>query len=138
MIAHLKHQLNWSALSAVAARTVEQALLLQRIPAPTFFERPRAQWVAEQFERVGLRQIDLDELHNVYGLLPGQNSSEPGVMVTAHTDTVFALETPLAVRLRNEKVIAAPGLGDNSIGVAAMLNVAEFFCACLLYTSRCV
>ncbi|MBK8021429.1 MAG: M20/M25/M40 family metallo-hydrolase [Chloroflexi bacterium] len=129
MIAHLKHQLNWSALAAAAARTVEQALLLQRIPAPTFFERPRAQWVAEQFERVGLRQIDLDELHNVYGLLPGQNSSEPGVMVTAHTDTVFALETPLAVRLRNEKVIAAPGLGDNSIGVAAMLNVAEFFCA---------
>ncbi|MBL8132794.1 MAG: M20/M25/M40 family metallo-hydrolase [Anaerolineae bacterium] len=126
MIANLQQQFNWSGISAYATRTIEQALAIQRIPAPTFLERERAQLVAEQFERVGLRQIDLDDLHNVYGLLPGQTSSNSGVLFTAHTDTVFDLNTPLDVRYQGDKIIYAPGIGDNSIGVAALLTVAEF------------
>ncbi|MCK6580749.1 MAG: M20/M25/M40 family metallo-hydrolase [Anaerolineae bacterium] len=126
MIANLHQQFNWGDISAYATRTIEQALAIQRIPAPTFLERERAQRVAEQFERVGLRQIDLDDLHNVYGLLPGQTASHSGVLFTAHTDTVFDLNTPLDVRYQGDKIIYAPGIGDNSIAVAALLTVAEF------------
>jgi acetylornithine deacetylase/succinyl-diaminopimelate desuccinylase-like protein len=43
-------------------------------------------------------------------------------MLSAHTDTIFSSETDLSVR-RQEDCIFAPGLGDNSMGVAALLVV---------------
>jgi acetylornithine deacetylase/succinyl-diaminopimelate desuccinylase-like protein len=105
---------------ALAAWAVEQAVAIQQIPAPTFAEQRRAQYVAEIFRSFDLKQVDIDEFYNVYGLLPGQRGGAPAVMVSAHTDTVFPEAADLSIR-REDDLIYGPGLGDNSIGVAGML-----------------
>ncbi|MEO0564793.1 MAG: M20/M25/M40 family metallo-hydrolase, partial [Chloroflexota bacterium] len=68
--------------------------------------------------------ITVDEMQNVYGCLPGEVSNTPGLMLMAHTDTVFPAETDLTLQ-RTHKVLHGPGLGDNSIGVAGLLGLAH-------------
>lgn len=122
MIEQIDRIMNWHWLADLAGWTVEQAIALQQIPAPTFAEKPRAEYVAQQFRALGLEQIDIDRLYNVYGRLSGRESGQRGVMLAAHTDTVFPEETDLTLH-REGDLIYGPGLGDNSLGVAGILAV---------------
>jgi tripeptide aminopeptidase len=126
LIEHAFRQLDQKLVPQVTEWVVQQALSIQRVPAPTFQEQQRAEYVAEQMKQLGLQDVDLDEKSNVYGRYAGEDSQRPAVMIIAHTDTVFPIETKLATR-RENGVIYGPGLGDNSIGVAGMLGVVEWF-----------
>src|ERR1700726_372674 len=66
----------------------EQHLKLCRVPAPTFLEQKRAEWMAERFRGLGW-ESRLDRSGNVVATLPGRRDS-PAVAVTAHLDTVLA------------------------------------------------
>ena len=99
---------------------VADALAIQQIPAPTFHELARAEWVAERFRQAGLTEVHTDALHNVYGRWPGTQAHAPALLISAHTDTVFPAETDLKVRYRGTRIYG-PGLGDNSLGVAGLL-----------------
>jgi acetylornithine deacetylase/succinyl-diaminopimelate desuccinylase-like protein len=122
LIEKLDSILHWQALQEIADWTIEQALAIQSIPAPTFHERPRAEYVARMFESLGLQQVKTDQLYNVYGLLPGHDPNLSGVMLSAHIDTIFTSNTDLTVK-REGDCIFAPGIGDNSVGVAGLLAV---------------
>lgn len=89
---------NWSGLERLIAWTIETGVQIQQIPAPTFDEMRRAEYVAQQFSHLGLDNVDIDEQKNAYGLLKGLNRAVPALMVVAHTDTVFAAETDLSIR----------------------------------------
>lgn len=106
-----------------AARTLEEAVTIQQIPAPTFDEGKRAAYVSDRFHQLNLSSIDSDSLHNVYGCLPGTDPNRPAILLTAHTDTVFDARTSLATRREGDRIYG-PGLGDNSLGVAALLSAA--------------
>src|SRR6266404_7348670 len=43
------------------------------IPAPTHGEAKRAQWMAQRFRNLGLKQVEIDAEGNVTGLLPGSD-----------------------------------------------------------------
>jgi acetylornithine deacetylase/succinyl-diaminopimelate desuccinylase-like protein len=118
----IDRRLDWSVIPEIMRYMVEQAIAIQQIPAPTFHEQARAAYVMGQFQTLNLSEINVDDVQNVYGLLPGQQSELPAVMVSAHTDTVFPAETDLQLRYE-EDLIYGPGLGDNSIGVAGMLGL---------------
>jgi tripeptide aminopeptidase len=103
-------------------RVLSEALTIQSIPAPTFHEAERAAYVQKRFE--GLEHVEIDDVFNVYGCLPGRDRNRPAVLVSAHTDTVFDFGVPL----RSSRVdgrINAPGIGDNSLGVAALLGLMD-------------
>lgn len=121
-IARLDRALDWSWLPQIVRLTLDQALAIQQIPAPTFFEQARAAYVLRQFTDQGLANCTVDSVHNVYGLLPGTNPDLPALLIIAHTDTVFPLETDLQTR-QEGGVIFGPGLGDNSVGVGGMLGL---------------
>ncbi len=112
--------LDWESFTSLAEHTIEQAIKIQQIPAPTFAEGPRGDYMKQQFINLGLEAVDFDERFNVYGVLPGEKRDRPGIMVCAHTDTVFPAETDLTIK-RDGNLIYGPGLGDNSIGMAGML-----------------
>jgi acetylornithine deacetylase/succinyl-diaminopimelate desuccinylase-like protein len=99
---------------------LDLALQIQQIPAPTFAEDARARFVLKKFHAEGLADPSLDSAGNVWARLPG-GSAAP-LIVSAHLDTVFPPETNLAVR-RETGRIYAPGLGDNSLGVAALFGL---------------
>ena len=114
---------NWA--DETAAWAIEQALAIQQIPAPTFAEGARAAYVANAFRAAGLEDIMTDDVLNVYGRLGGTGHASRTLLVTAHTDTIFHAETDLTVRVSGD-TIYGPGLGDNSIGVAALLALAHW------------
>jgi acetylornithine deacetylase/succinyl-diaminopimelate desuccinylase-like protein len=118
-------QLTWGWLAQCAQDAIEQAIRIQQIPAPTFAEQMRAQYVADVFRNLRLDQISTDALYNVYGVLPGRAPGR-GVLVSAHTDTVFAQDTDLQIRREHDRIYG-PGLGDNSMGVAGLIALAEGF-----------
>lgn len=101
---------------------VANAIAIQQIPAPTFEEALRAQFVADQFALYGLDDVHIDAVHNVYGRWPGSDAHSPALLVSAHTDTVFPADTDLTTR-RDHNRLYGPGIGDNSLGVAALLTL---------------
>lgn len=111
-------------LPALVDWVVDQAIAIQQIAAPTFAENERAAYLAERFRELGLHDVTTDAVFNAYGVLPGRDRARPGLLLCAHTDTIFAADTDLTIR-RDNGVIYGPGLGDNSVGVAGMLGVLQ-------------
>src|SRR5512143_3052376 len=101
---------------------IELAVQIQQIPAPTFSEGARAEFIRSKFVTEGLADVSQDELGNVCARLPGTGGGRPLIAV-AHMDTVFPLGTRLDIR-REAGRVHGPGLGDNSLGVAALFGLA--------------
>jgi tripeptide aminopeptidase len=102
-------------------RVVERAIQIQQIPAPTFHEQKRAEFVHDLFFTEGLDDLCFDETGNVFARWPAKGTEKP-LVVSAHLDTVFPMETTLRVG-RGSDLIHGPGLGDNSLGVAALFGL---------------
>jgi acetylornithine deacetylase/succinyl-diaminopimelate desuccinylase-like protein len=116
-----------SALSSFSSQLdqfVESIITIQQIPAPTFAEGERANFVQNRLAELGLVDVWQDEIFNVYGRLPGTNSEHPPLIISAHTDTVFPAHTDLSVR-RDGPYVRGPSIGDNSAGVAGILWLAQ-------------
>ena len=110
----------------LAASIVDEALTIQSVPAPTFAEKLRTELVRQRFAALNLADVAVDEVGNVWARTPGSQPHLPALMVSAHLDTVFAAGTDLAARRDpTGQQIVAPGLGDNSLGVAGMLGLAR-------------
>ncbi|CAN5770707.1 M20/M25/M40 family metallo-hydrolase [soil metagenome] len=113
----------------------ELCLQVQQIAAPTDNEQARTAWVEQRWQQLGLADVTVAQsardggaqagFTNVYARIPGR-STQPAVLVSAHTDTVFPAETNLAIRVDDKaNRIYGPSIGDNSMGVASLLLLAE-------------
>lgn len=109
----------------IAERVVERAIEIQQIAAPTFDETKRGEFVHSLFLKEGLQDVSMDEVGNVYGRwIVDHGPSRVGkpLIVSAHLDTVFPSDTNLDVKREDDKIFG-PGLGDNSLGVAALFGL---------------
>lgn len=103
-------------------------LAIQGIPAPTFAEADRAAFVGRRLREIGLKDLRVDPAGpNVLAEWPGR-APGPMLLVSAHLDTVFPAGTDLSAR-RDGRRLAGPGIGDNSLGVAGLLLLAEALAA---------
>lgn len=103
------------------AWVTEQHIRVTEVPAPSFQENARGALVRKLLEGHGLK-VRVDELGNLIAERPGV---EKGVLlIAAHLDTVFPPGTDVRVR-RDGKRLLAPGISDNSAGVAALVAVAR-------------
>jgi tripeptide aminopeptidase len=101
----------------------ELCIGIQQVPAPTGEEHERARYIAEHFREIGLEDVEVDDAPNVYGRVAGADADR-ALMVSAHLDTVFPRETDLTVR-RDGVRLHGPGIGDNSMGLAGLVNLAR-------------
>ena len=108
---------------ADANAVVATTLAVQQIPAPTFAEAARSLYVQQRFAQLDLHDVSVDPLGNVYARHPG-SGRRPALLIAAHTDTVFPANTDLRVR-REAGQIYGPAIGDNSLGVAALIHLAQ-------------
>ena len=101
---------------------------LVAIPAPPFGEQARSAWLTDRFAEAGLSQVHSDAAGNVFGSMPAAKlppeSTGPVVVLSAHLDTVFPVETQLNPTLNGDR-LEAPGACDNGAGVVGMLAVAH-------------
>ena len=95
-------------------------LEMARISAPPFGEAARAAWLAERFRELGLDDVRVDDVGNVFGIHPGFGRRY--ITLSAHIDTVFPAGTPLNVRQQGSRLFG-PGVSDNGAGVTAMLAI---------------
>ena len=100
----------------------EQHLALCRIPAPTFLEEKRAEWMAAQFRALGC-EARLDRGGNVVASLNPVKDG-PFIAVTAHLDTVLSPGRPEDISIGSEGRFLGPGVADNGAGLAALLALA--------------
>jgi acetylornithine deacetylase/succinyl-diaminopimelate desuccinylase-like protein len=124
--------------------TMADLLELVQIPAPSFDEGARAERFRQRYEDVGLTDIYLDEVGNLLALLPsdgpalvesessdamdrmaagasgGAGRATAPIILAAHLDTVFPADTDLTPRREGARYLA-PGIGDNTRGLAALL-----------------
>jgi acetylornithine deacetylase/succinyl-diaminopimelate desuccinylase-like protein len=115
-------------LRAAAAGRVEAVASLAKLicetPAPTGEERARAELVASLLAGRAYT-LEIDGLGNVYVRRRGRlGTAAPVLMLLAHTDTVFPATTPIVVR-RDGDLLHGSGIGDNSVGVAAMISLLD-------------
>lgn len=114
-------------------RIIDLAIQIQQIAAPTFHEQKRAGFVREKFVQEGLKDVTMDETGNVYGRfsrVEGQRrrpdrvegSKVKPLVVSAHLDTVFPFDMDLTIRHDGDRIHGI-GIGDNSLGVAALFGL---------------
>lgn len=104
------------------SRLLDLAVQIQQIPAPTFHEGPRGEFVRRRFLEEGIGDVSMDSLGNVFARLAGKQKKAGALVVSAHLDTVFPAGTNLQIK-REAGRIVAPGIGDNSLGVAALFGI---------------
>ena len=116
-------------------KTVAEVIELTEIPAPPFKETARAQRVQEKFTALGLENVHVDAVGNVIGTRPGKDRAAKALMVAAHLDTVFPPDVPIKVR-REGDTLHAPGIGDTTVTVAALLTFVRAMDAGKVQTPR--
>ncbi|MBL9213610.1 MAG: M20/M25/M40 family metallo-hydrolase, partial [Opitutaceae bacterium] len=102
-------------------RFVQELIFLTEIPAPPFKEQVRAEAFAKLLREVGLADVQIDAEGNALGLWRGTaGDAAPLLAVAAHLDTVFPEGTDVKVK-RNGTRLSAPGIGDDTRGLAFLL-----------------
>lgn len=100
----------------------EEHLKLCRIPAPTFFEQKRAEWIASRLRDLAW-DAKIDRAGNVVASLENRKDA-PSIAVTAHLDTVLAPRTPDDIKASPDGKLFGPGVSDNGAGLSALLALA--------------
>ena len=95
---------------------------ITEIPAPPFKEKVRAEYFLKRMQELGFKDASIDSEGNVIALRKGSGGGRPKLVVSAHLDTVFPEGTDVTVK-EKDGVILAPGIGDDSRGLAALLSL---------------
>lgn len=101
--------------------TMDNLVTITEIPAPPFMEDERAETVLAMLESVGVDEAYRDEEGNVIGVRRG-TVGDRLLVLSGHLDTVFPEGTEVTIDLRGD-TLYAPGVGDDSRGVAMLLTV---------------
>ena len=109
-------------MNDLPTQIIDLAFQIQQIPAPTFAEGPRGEFVRRLFKKENLKDISMDSIGNIYARLPGTQKKAKPLIVSAHLDTVFPASINLQVKKEAGKIVA-PGIGDNSLGVSALFGI---------------
>ena len=106
---------------------VDEQVEITEIPSSPFGEDLRGKDFVERFARYGLKDILVDEVGNVIAVRPGVGP-EPRtkLVISAHLDTVFAKDSNFKVRQEGNSYYA-PSIGDDSRGLAGLLQVLRMF-----------
>lgn len=104
---------------------IELTASLTAIPAPSNDELDRSHALKSILTGMGYDDVAVDEIGNVTARIPGKDRSKT-LLVAAHIDTVFPREVDLTVR-REVNTLHAPGVGDNTVAVAAVAHFRKAF-----------
>jgi acetylornithine deacetylase/succinyl-diaminopimelate desuccinylase-like protein len=95
---------------------------ITEIPAPPYKEKVRAEYYLKRMQELGFKDASIDSEGNVIALRKGSGGGRPKLVVSAHLDTVFPEGTDVTVK-EKDGAILAPGIGDDSRGLAAVLSL---------------
>jgi acetylornithine deacetylase/succinyl-diaminopimelate desuccinylase-like protein len=106
-------------------KRIADQIAVTQIPAPSYKERKRGEYMITRFKELGLENVTMDSVGNVTGLRKGKASAKSNagkLVIAAHLDTVFPEGTDVTVKHEGGKLVA-PGIGDDGAGLGAMLSM---------------
>ncbi len=114
-------QQSFAVIEALEPDTERDLISLTEIPAPPFQEGARAEAFARMLRDAGIDSVWTDQVGNVIGVRRGSKGNKK-VALDGHLDTVFPEGTDVTVH-RNGDTLFAPGIGDDTRGLAMVLAV---------------
>ena len=102
-------------------RYVAEGIKLTEIPAPPFKEEVRAKAYEQMLKDAGLTDVRIDAEGSAIGIRKGTKPDGKYLVVSAHLDTVFPIETDVKVKRQGTR-LNAPGIGDDTFSLAAILS----------------
>lgn len=103
---------------------VELTKTLTAIPAPSYDEGRRTDFLMDYLKEIGYQPIRGEE-GNVYVEENITDDAKDIRLYTAHIDTVFPDITPIEV-ITDGDYLRAPGVGDDTANVAGMLTILKY------------
>ena len=91
------------------------------IPAPTYGEEDRIEFLINRFKEADLQSHSIDEVGNGVGIIEGE-AKDKNILVVAHADTVFDESVNHTIQLQPNKA-SGPGVADNSLGLAVLATL---------------
>lgn len=122
-LAEIRNQLTRFSEAAEGMRDILLAnvVMIGEIPAPTFYEDHRVQFIQDRFSECGLNNCSTDEVGNGFGVLNSATGKRT-LLLTAHADTVFSEKVDHTISLLSNQIMG-PGVGDNSLGLAVLASL---------------
>ncbi len=109
-------------INSIEAEAIALIKELAVIPSPSMDEGRRVEFIISWLEKEGLKGF-VDEAKNV--VIPYNADSVKLDVFAAHTDVVFP-DTELFSVVEKDDFLAAPGIGDDTANVVALLLFARF------------
>ncbi|MEO9806005.1 MAG: M20/M25/M40 family metallo-hydrolase [Reichenbachiella sp.] len=116
-----KVQKSFEIIDELESQTTKDLITLTEIPAPPFGEKERGLAFKVMLEQAGADKVWVDEVGNVLALREGTKGDRT-IVLDAHIDTVFPIDTDLTVKIKGDTLIA-PGIGDDTRGLVMVLTV---------------
>ena len=103
--------------------SIQEQIRLTEIPAPPFMETKRAEYFLGLLQQRGMQHAYIDTEGNVIVRRKGSGEG-PLLAIAAHLDTVFPSDVDTQVTFRDQRYYA-PGIGDDTRGLATLLSVID-------------
>lgn len=97
--------------------------MLTQIPAQTFHESERAQFILERFAESGAPEVKTDAMHNAMAFYNGQ-ANRPTILMFTHMDNQFDLSTDQNITISEDRVYGA-GVADDNLALAVLLTMPD-------------
>lgn len=96
-------------------------VMIGELPAPTFNEERRIEFILNRFAEAGLTDSMIDDGGNGVGILSGigKKESRKALLISAHADTVFSSNVDHTMQISSDTV-TGPGVADNALGLAVL------------------
>ena len=103
---------------------ISNIVLLGQIPAPTFHEKRRAEYLVERLAEFQVDECAIDDYGNPIGVIRGTSPTKPPIFVVAHLDTFSDVRDELHYEV-TDKIIRGIGVSDNSAAVGVLVSLPE-------------
>ncbi|WP_172840484.1 M20/M25/M40 family metallo-hydrolase [Virgibacillus phasianinus] len=104
-----------------ADNTLSQQIEMTEIPAVPNHEQKKADYFKKELTELGMKDVHIDETGNVIGTRPGSGDG-PTLVLSAHLDIAFEEGVDTTVT-KKDGILYAPGIADDTRGLAALLSV---------------
>jgi tripeptide aminopeptidase len=110
-------------LTRIREILLASTVMIGEIPAPTFNEKNRLDFLCSRLTENKLQNICMDEAGNAQAILPGK-SGKKNILVVAHADTVFDETVDHTINVSSH-CLSGPGIADNSLGLSVLASLPE-------------
>lgn len=108
-------------LAELRETVLANLVMISEIPAPTFSEQRRVEFILNRMTEYGVQNTSTDEVDNALGVLPG-TSGEKNILIVAHLDTHVEKTIDHTITVQTNRV-TGPGVADNGMGLAIMTSL---------------